>query len=107
MTIKQYVKSLNSTIRKNKELGINNDWYRERLRGIKGAIIALGEKEVKALSANVISGKVDQVSIDFFVLCWESARDHNAPYTVWDDDRMNNQAVKIYKKWREYYVKVC
>ena len=107
MTIRQYVKSLNSTIRKNKESGIRSDWEKERLRGIKGAIIALGEKEVKALSANVISEKIDQVSIDFFALCWGYARDHDKPYAVWDDYRMNNQAVKIYKKWREFYAKVC
>lgn len=107
MTIRQYVKSLNATIRKNKESGIDNDLEKERSRGIKGAIIALGEKEVKALSTNVISGKVDQVSIDFFVLCWGYARDYDKPYNVWDDDRMNNQAFKIYKKWREFYAKVC
>ena len=103
MTIKQYIKSLEKTIAKKNSTEIERSWAEERLVDIKDALETLGEKEVKKLSKHVISGKMDLVSIDFFTLCYGSAKDDHAAYEVWDDDRMNAHAVKIYESWKQHH----
>ena len=102
MTINQYIKSLEKAIAHENTPKINREWEKERLSDMQDAIKTLGKKEVRELSKHVISGKIDQVSIDFFALCYGSAKDDHKPYTVWSDDGMNAQAVKIYEAWKHH-----
>lgn len=103
MTIKQYIKSLEKSIAYEGTTQVEGVWLKERLSDMEDAIKTLGEKEVKDLCVHVISGKTDRVSIDFFALCYGYARAYQLAYTVWDDDRMNAQSVKIYEAWKQHH----
>lgn len=103
MTINQYIKSLEKTIANRNGSYVELDWLKQRISDIKDAFETLGEKEVKRLCANRISGRTYRTSIEFFALCYGFAKDEDRPYTFWGDYSDNKHAVDIYESWKQHH----